>query len=198
MDEKQLFMHRREAANYLKERHGFGAERTLAKGVVTGDTPEHRKCGRLVLYTVDALDEWALSKIGPAVRLSAETERVLTVCAATVHIKPTAGVSAMSQAMPEQASAADTVRKRDSSREARLQADIAAWLREALPYCLVFPQRRFIFAERGWSTQMVRPIGVADIVVVASGRVVFLEIKTPDGVVSLQQRAFGPGPANAT
>jgi hypothetical protein len=71
------FLRRREAANYLRGRYGFGAERTLAKGVVTGDTPEYRKCGRLVLYTVDALDEWALSKIGPAVRSSAEAERVL-------------------------------------------------------------------------------------------------------------------------
>jgi hypothetical protein len=75
--EKHAFLRRKGAAEYLLKTYGFGAERTLAKGVVTGDTPEYRKCGRLVLDTVDALDKWALSKIGPAVRSSAEAERVL-------------------------------------------------------------------------------------------------------------------------
>jgi hypothetical protein len=57
------FLRRRDAAEYLLEKYGFGAERTLAKGAVTGDTPEYRKAGRIVLYTRDALDRWALSKI---------------------------------------------------------------------------------------------------------------------------------------
>jgi hypothetical protein len=57
------FLRRRHAAEYLLEKYGFGAERTLAKGAVTGDTPEYRKAGRIVLYTRDALDRWALSKI---------------------------------------------------------------------------------------------------------------------------------------
>jgi hypothetical protein len=57
------FLRRRDAAEYLLEKYGFGAERTLAKGAVTGDTPEYRKAGRRVLYTRDALDRWALSKI---------------------------------------------------------------------------------------------------------------------------------------
>ena len=58
------FLRRRDAAEYLLEKYGFGAERTLAKGAVTGDTPEYRKAGRIVLYTREALDRWALSKIG--------------------------------------------------------------------------------------------------------------------------------------
>jgi hypothetical protein len=57
------FLRRRDAAEYLLEKYGFGAERTLAKGAVTGDTPEYRKAGRIVLYTREALDRWALSKI---------------------------------------------------------------------------------------------------------------------------------------
>jgi len=50
--------------DYPASKYGFGAERTLAKGVVTGDTPEFCKAGRLVLYTREALDAWALGKIG--------------------------------------------------------------------------------------------------------------------------------------
>ena len=59
------FLRRRNAAEYLLKKYGFGAERALAKGVVTGDTPEFRKTGRIVLYTREALDKWALAKIGP-------------------------------------------------------------------------------------------------------------------------------------
>jgi hypothetical protein len=57
------FLRRRDAAQYLLGKYGFGAERTLAKGAVTGDTPEYRKAGRIVLYTREALDRWAISKI---------------------------------------------------------------------------------------------------------------------------------------
>jgi hypothetical protein len=59
------FYRRSEAAKYLQSRYGFGACRTLAKGVVTGDTPAFHKAGRIVLYTREALDIWARSKIGP-------------------------------------------------------------------------------------------------------------------------------------
>jgi hypothetical protein len=59
------YLRRREAAAYLTSKYGFGAERTLGKGVVTGDTPLYRKAGRIVLYTREDLDRWALSKIGP-------------------------------------------------------------------------------------------------------------------------------------
>ncbi len=58
------FVRRREAGAYLVSKYGFGSNRTLAKAAVTGDGPEFRKAGRIVLYTVDALDRWALSKIG--------------------------------------------------------------------------------------------------------------------------------------
>jgi hypothetical protein len=63
MSETQ-YLRRDAAAAYLKEKYGFGAARTLAKGVVTGDTPKFYKAGRIVLYTRDALDEWARGKIG--------------------------------------------------------------------------------------------------------------------------------------
>jgi len=60
------FLRRKQAAQYLLSKFGFGAARSLAKGATTGDTPEFHKAGRLVLYTKEALDKWALSKIsGP-------------------------------------------------------------------------------------------------------------------------------------
>jgi hypothetical protein len=68
------YIRRRKASAYLLEKYGFGAERTLAKGVVTGDTPEFHKAGRIVLYTREALDAWALSKIRGPVRSTSESE----------------------------------------------------------------------------------------------------------------------------
>lgn len=62
--ENPQFLRRAAAAVYLKERYGFGSEKTLAKGVVTGDSPEFHKAGRIVLYTREALDRWAQAKIG--------------------------------------------------------------------------------------------------------------------------------------
>src|ERR1700722_10090682 len=66
------FIRRREAGRYLKDKHGFGASRTLAKGVVTGDTPVFHKAGRIVLYTREALDAWALAKISGPLRSTSE------------------------------------------------------------------------------------------------------------------------------
>lgn len=62
------FLRRKAAGAYLTEKYGFGAARTLAKAAVTGDGPEYHKAGRVVLYTREALDKWALAKIGAARR----------------------------------------------------------------------------------------------------------------------------------
>jgi hypothetical protein len=71
------FLRRRQAADYLQSKYGFGAMATLAKGAVTGDTPCYRKAGKMVLYTKASLDEWALKKIGPPQRsTSYKLERV--------------------------------------------------------------------------------------------------------------------------
>jgi hypothetical protein len=68
----QCFLRRRAAANYLQTKYGFGSYPTLCKGVVTGDSPEYRKAGKIVLYTKEALDAWALSKLGAPVRSTSE------------------------------------------------------------------------------------------------------------------------------
>jgi hypothetical protein len=67
------FLRRKDAADYLTKTYGFGAQRTLAKGVVTGDTPEYRKAGRIVLYTREALDQWARAKIGSPQRSTSDS-----------------------------------------------------------------------------------------------------------------------------
>jgi hypothetical protein len=56
MHSTSQFLRRDAAAEYLTKTYGFGAARTLAKGVVTGDTPEFHKAGRILLYTREALD----------------------------------------------------------------------------------------------------------------------------------------------
>jgi c-di-AMP phosphodiesterase-like protein len=66
------YLRRKEAASYLLANYGFGAERTLAKGVVTGDTPAYHKAGRIVLYTREALDQWALAKISAPLKSSSD------------------------------------------------------------------------------------------------------------------------------
>ena len=69
---EEQFLRRRQAADYLQSKYGFGAMATLAKGAVTGDTPCYRKAGKMVLYTKASLDEWALKKIGPPQRSTSE------------------------------------------------------------------------------------------------------------------------------
>jgi hypothetical protein len=70
--EQTQFLRRDAAADYLKRKYGFGASRTLAKGVVTGDSPLYRKAGRVVLYRREDLDAWALAKIGAPQRSSSD------------------------------------------------------------------------------------------------------------------------------
>lgn len=54
------------ASDYLKGHYGFGSKKSLDKWASVGGGPEFHKMGRLRLYTPEALDEWALAKIGPA------------------------------------------------------------------------------------------------------------------------------------
>jgi glycine betaine/choline ABC-type transport system substrate-binding protein len=69
------FLRRKDAAEYLTTKYGFGAERTLAKGAVTGDSPAYHKAGRIVLYTREALDAWALAKIGGPISSTSESPK---------------------------------------------------------------------------------------------------------------------------
>ena len=66
------FVRRKQAGEYLQAKYGFGAEKTLAKLAVIGGGPEYRMAGRFPVYTIEALDNWALGKIGAPVRNTSE------------------------------------------------------------------------------------------------------------------------------
>jgi hypothetical protein len=75
--EAPAFIRRQQAGAYLVGKYGFGSSRTLAKAAVAGDGPEFSKAGRrVVLYTIDALDRWALSKIGGARHSTSDADGV--------------------------------------------------------------------------------------------------------------------------
>ncbi len=51
----------KEAAQYLRDRYGFGSASTLNKLRCSGEGPKFVKIGRkIVVYTTEALDTWAL------------------------------------------------------------------------------------------------------------------------------------------
>ncbi len=58
------FLRRKAAGEYLKNKYGFGSEKTLAKLASVGGGPEFRKGFGAALYEPSKLDEWALTKIG--------------------------------------------------------------------------------------------------------------------------------------
>jgi hypothetical protein len=62
------FLRRKDAAQYLKTKYGHGSPRTLAKLACLGGGPEMVYVGRHPLYTEQALDAWALSKMSVPVR----------------------------------------------------------------------------------------------------------------------------------
>src|SRR5262249_6081257 len=60
---QEHFLRRKDAANYLRERFGFGAVSSLAKAAVVGDGPVFCKRGRIPLYRAADLDDWARSQL---------------------------------------------------------------------------------------------------------------------------------------
>jgi hypothetical protein len=60
---ESVFLRRREAGAYLREKFGFGSPATLAKLATLGGGPRFRKCGPLVLYSREDLDAWVDSRL---------------------------------------------------------------------------------------------------------------------------------------
>jgi hypothetical protein len=70
---RSSFMRRSAAASYLRGRYGHGSEKTLAKLACLGGGPEFHKAGeRVVLYTREALDTWALARISRPLKSTSE------------------------------------------------------------------------------------------------------------------------------
>lgn len=66
-------LRRREAAAYLLERHGVPiAVATLAKLASIGGGPVLQYYGRIPLYGLAELDDWAAERLSPRVRSTSE------------------------------------------------------------------------------------------------------------------------------
>jgi hypothetical protein len=73
----ERLLRRSEAARYVAETYGFPCSpKTLAKlACVSSEGPPFRRAGRIPLYPVSGLDEWALAKIGPLIRSTSEARK---------------------------------------------------------------------------------------------------------------------------
>lgn len=69
---ESLFLRRKPAGEYLKTRYGFGAPATLAKMATVGGGPEYRLVGKTPVYAVEALDQWASSRLSDPKRTTSE------------------------------------------------------------------------------------------------------------------------------
>lgn len=82
--------------------------------------------------------------------------------------------------------------------EADLQRDIVKALRLALPFgAIVHASNNEIRGSSDWAkrqqalmTSMGQHAGFSDLIIFSEGRVLFLEVKTPTGSMSLSQRQF--------
>lgn len=70
--ETPAFLRRSQAADYLRERYGFGTTETLAKLACVGGGPRFRKLGRFPVYTAEDLEAWAVSRLSEPVSSTTE------------------------------------------------------------------------------------------------------------------------------
>jgi hypothetical protein len=70
-------LRRWEAAQYLAMVHGLQvAPATLAKYASVGGGPQFQRAGRIPLYTIAALDGWAIDRLGPLVSSTSDCRRM--------------------------------------------------------------------------------------------------------------------------
>ena len=75
-EELGRLLRRREAARYVTDSYFPCSPKTLAKlACVSSRGPPFRLAGRIPLYPVSGLDEWALAKIGPLIRSTSEARK---------------------------------------------------------------------------------------------------------------------------
>lgn len=72
-DRAPVLLRREQAAEYLRAKYGFGSPKTLAKLACVGGGPAFRKIGaRMVVYSPQALDQWALSRLSKELRSTSD------------------------------------------------------------------------------------------------------------------------------
>jgi hypothetical protein len=69
------FLRPEAAGRFLKENYGFGSKKSLDVLAIRGGGPEFHKASRARLYTPEALNAWALAKIGPPQTSTAQNIR---------------------------------------------------------------------------------------------------------------------------
>lgn len=69
---KQTFLRRDQAANYLQDRYGAYTTETLAKLATIGGGPPFVKFGRFPLYKPEDLDAWVESRMSKLVSSTSE------------------------------------------------------------------------------------------------------------------------------
>lgn len=72
MDASPRFLRRPDAAAYLSKTYGFCTRRSLAAYATLGGGPKFHKVGNQTLYSLEALDEWALAKLGEPIASTSE------------------------------------------------------------------------------------------------------------------------------
>jgi hypothetical protein len=73
MSSTQALLRRKAAAIHVREKFGIPcAESWLAKLACVGGGPPYRLAGRIPLYAPTDLDNWATSRLSPAVKNTAE------------------------------------------------------------------------------------------------------------------------------
>jgi hypothetical protein len=74
-----VYPRRRAAAQYLRQHWGLPcSEKTLAKLACVGGGPAYRRFGRIPVYTVTDLDEFAQGKLSKPVRSTSEYGATVT------------------------------------------------------------------------------------------------------------------------
>jgi hypothetical protein len=92
-------LRRKAASQYLEEQYGIHrAPATLAKLAVIGGGPPFRRDGRIPLYSVDDLDEWATSRLGALMR---STSEIVPMRSTSEALSPRAKMTPRPQAVEE-------------------------------------------------------------------------------------------------
>jgi len=68
------YLRRKLAGEYLKTTYGFGSAKTLAKLACIGGGPAMIYASNIPLYTKEALDFWALSKLSAPVHNTSQRQ----------------------------------------------------------------------------------------------------------------------------
>lgn len=71
----EVYLRRAQAAEYQRQKYGFGSPKTLGKLATIGGGPVFRHFGRFPLYAPGDLDKWMLSRLSGPKRSTSDRGR---------------------------------------------------------------------------------------------------------------------------